>query len=200
MKCPGCEAYVNPAWDRCHACGGALKGAAFIETVKPDTPGPAPEADFQRVTDRHRNRAARLTPDGTGELIAKAWPGLHRRIVAADAELNRLWLAARRGNQPYPQTFPAFVAACRTWTQLNLQAARYVRYLDRGIRRIYSRKVDGWIYLVRDKASVRGVRLRPAGVVYSLKECAALVDVNPSADELRMLHRAKMMFQGELSA
>lgn len=200
MNCPGCGAFINPAWERCHACGGALKGAAFLETVKPDTTGPTTEADFQRIADRHWNRAARLTPNGTDELIAGSWPGLHRRIVAADTELNRLWLAARKGDQPYPQTFPDFVAACRTWCRLNVEAARHVRYLDRGIRRIYSRKLTAWVYIVKDKAAVRGVRLRPRGAVYTVAECRALLTANPGADELRTLHRVKVAFDGELTA
>lgn len=97
-----------------------------------------------------------------------------------------------------PQIFPAFVAVFRTWARLNLQGARYVRYFDRGIRRIYSRKVKAWVYIVQSKAAVRGVRLRPRGAVYTVEECRALLTVNPGADELRTIHKAKTMFEAEL--
>lgn len=198
MKCPGCSAFINPAWERCHACGGVLKSAAFMETVKPDTSGPATEQDFQLIADRHWNRTARLMPEGTYQTISEAWPGLYQRIKAADMELNGLWQAARRDGT-FPDNFRAFKNACRKWCRLNLEAARYVRYLDRGIRRIYSQRLGEWVYLAKDKAALHGIRLKPRGTVYVGEELKSLIAVNPGPDELKKLHWAKTIFEGEFN-
>lgn len=179
---------------------GTHSGENVHRNEAADTTSPAKEADFQRIADRNWGRVIRLTPDGTGELIAEAWPTLHRQMVEADAEITRLWLSCNRGEWQYPETFPAFKAAFRAWARLNLQGARYVRLLDRGIRRIYSHRVKAWLYIVQSKAAVRGVRLRPRGAVYTVEEARALVNVNPGTDELRTIHKVKTMFQGELFA
>ena len=116
MNCPGCGAFINPAWERCHACGGALKGAAFLETVKPDNPGPATEADFQRETEEAFSRINAVWPEGLAIDALPAYADIQRLEAAANA----LWIEARHTGR-YAELQPRFCSALAAWEAAMLE-------------------------------------------------------------------------------
>ncbi len=96
MKCPGCGAFINPAWDRCHACGGCLQGAALLENVGTDDPGPATEYDFLTAYDEATTRLNAVWPKERVNIRALPnYPLIARREAQADA----VWLEARQGGR-----------------------------------------------------------------------------------------------------